>query len=256
MRQLSFGLWDSMPDQELLNAAAAGQLSTKAQVAKQAERLLGDVRAKAKLRGFLLTWLKADQVRDIAKDSAKFPGFDPAVIADLRTSLELFLNDVVWSEKSDFRQLFLAEDLYLNGRLAKFYGADLPADAGFTKVKLDANQRAGVLTHPYLMASFAHNKDSSPILRGVFLARGILAVSLRPPPAAFAPLAAELQPTLSTRERVVLQTKESNCLVCHGIINPWASRSNISTPSATSATKITASRSTPAARTTRARAAM
>ena len=70
------------------------------------------------------------------------------------------------------------------------------------------------------MASFAHNKDSSPILRGVFLARGILAVSLRPPPAAFAPLAAELAPTLTTRERVVLQTKESNCLVCHGIINP------------------------------------
>jgi cytochrome c553 len=218
--RLSYGLWDSMPDQELFSAAGSGQLSTKEQVAKQAERMLRDVRARDKLRGFLLTWLKADQVRDIAKDSAKFPGFDPAVIDDLRTSLELFLSDVVWSDKSDFRQLFLADDLFLNGRLAKFYGANLPADAGFTKVKLDANQRAGVLTHPYLMASFAHNKDSSPILRGVFLARGILAVSLRPPPAAFAPLAPELQPTLSTRERVSLQTKAANCMTCHGIINP------------------------------------
>ena len=110
--------------------------------------------------------------------------------------------------------------MFLNGRLAKFYGADLPADAGFTKVKLDADRRAGVLTHPYLMASFAHNKETSPILRGVFLARGVLAVSLRPPPAAFVPLSVDLQPTLTTRERVSLQTKSDNCMACHGIINP------------------------------------
>jgi hypothetical protein len=104
--------------------------------------------------------------------------------------------------------------------LAKFYGADLPADAPFTKVKLDSDRRAGVLTHPYLMASFAHNKETSPILRGVFLARGVLAVSLRPPPAAFVPLSVELQPTLTTRERVSLQTQSANCMACHGIINP------------------------------------
>ena len=71
-------------DQELLNAAwLRGQLATKEQVARQAERMLGDVRAKNKLRGFLMTWLKADEGRDIAKDSAKFPGFDSAVIDDL-----------------------------------------------------------------------------------------------------------------------------------------------------------------------------
>jgi Protein of unknown function (DUF1588) len=114
----------------------------------------------------------------------------------------------------------LADYLFLNGRLAKFYGADLPPDAGFTKVKLDANQRAGVLTHPYLMASFAHSKESSPILRGVFLARGVLALSLRPPPEAFVPLAPELQPSLTTRERVALQTQATSCMSCHGIINP------------------------------------
>jgi cytochrome c553 len=218
--RLSYGLWDSMPDQELLRAAASGQLSNKEQVAKQAERLLADPRAKAKIHAFLLTWAKADEPRDLAKDATKFPGFDPAVISDLRTSLELFLDDVAWSDKSDFRQLLTADTLFLNGRLAKFYGADLPADAGFTKVKLDADRRAGVLTHPYLMASFAHNKETSPILRGVFLARGVLAVSLRPPPAAFVPLSVELQPTLTTRERVSLQTKSDNCMACHGIINP------------------------------------
>jgi hypothetical protein len=70
------------------------------------------------------------------------------------------------------------------------------------------------------MATFAHSKDSSPILRGVFLARGLLAQSLRPPPVAVAPASPELQPTLTTRERVELQTRARDCLVCHGIINP------------------------------------
>jgi Protein of unknown function (DUF1592)/Protein of unknown function (DUF1588)/PA14 domain/Protein of unknown function (DUF1595)/Cytochrome C oxidase, cbb3-type, subunit III len=218
--RLSFGLWDSLPDQDLLNEAKAGRLLKKDEIARQAERMLGDLRVKAKLHDFLLTWVKADQVRDLAKDAKKFPGFDAAMIADLRTSLELFLDDVTWSEKSDFRELLSADYLFLNGRLAKFYGADLPADAEFTKVKLDAGERAGVLTHPFLMTSFAHNSDTSPILRGVFLARGVLAMSLRPPPEAVVPLSPELQPTLTTRERVTLQTQASNCMTCHAIINP------------------------------------
>jgi mono/diheme cytochrome c family protein len=218
--RLSFGLWDSIPDQDLLKAAKEGRLSKSDEIARQAERMLADLRAKAKLREFLLTWVKADQPRDVAKDAKKFPGFDPAMIADLRTSLEMFLDDVLWSDASDFRELLSADYVFLNGRLAKFYGADLPADAGFTKVKLDEGQRAGVLTHPFLMTSFAHNSETSPILRGVFLARGILAMSLRPPPEAFAPLSPELQPTLTTRERVALQTHASTCMGCHGIINP------------------------------------
>ncbi len=218
--RLSFGLWDSIPDQDLLKEAKAGRLTKSDEIARQAERMLGDQRAKAKLRDFLLTWVKADQPRDLAKDGKKFPGFDPAVISDLRTSLELFLENVTWSEKSDYRELLTADYLYLNGRLAKFYGADLPADAGFKQVKVDDGQRAGVLTHPFLMTSFAHNSETSPILRGVFLARGILAHSLRPPPEAVAPLSPELQPTLTTRERVTLQTHASTCMVCHGIINP------------------------------------
>ena len=78
---------------------------------------------------------------------------------------------MVWGESSDFRQLLLADALLLNGRLAKFYGADLPADAPFQKVQLEPGERAGVLTHPYLMASFAYTATSSPIHRGVFLAR-------------------------------------------------------------------------------------
>jgi cytochrome c553 len=218
--RLSFGLWDSLPDKELLAAAANGKLATKEQVARQAERMLADPRARAKIRGFLLNWVKADNGRDLSKDPKKFPGFDAALATDLRTSLELFLDDVVWSEKSDFRQMLLSDELFLNARLKEFYGADLPAEAEFTKVKLDSDRRAGVLTHPYLMSSFAHSGDSSPIHRGVFLARGVLAMSLRPPPEAVAPLAPDLHPTLTTRERVTWQTNAKTCMTCHGVINP------------------------------------
>jgi cytochrome c553 len=218
--RLSFGLWDSLPDQELLEAAVAGKLANREQVARQAERMVADPRAHAKIRAFLLQWLKVESVPDISKDSKQFSGFDPALASDLRTSLELFLEDVVWSKNSDFRRLLLADDLYINGRMAKYYGIDLPADAPFQKAKLNPEQRAGVLTHPYLMATFSYTAASSPIHRGVFLAKSVLGVSLRPPPEAFTPLSAELHPKLTTRERVALQTKPVSCQACHGIINP------------------------------------
>lgn len=218
--RLSFGLWDSLPDPALLEAAAAGKLATREQLASQAERMLGDLRARAKLRGFLFHWLKLDHAPDIVKDAKRFPGFDTAIVSDLRTSLELFLEESVWGERPDFRQLLLADHVYLNGRLAKFYGADLPPDAGFQKVKLNEKERAGVLTHPYQMAAFAYAGESSPIHRGVFLARGVLGLTLRPPADAFTPLSPDLHPSLTTRERVALQTKAGTCMSCHGVINP------------------------------------
>jgi mono/diheme cytochrome c family protein len=218
--RLSFGLWDSLPDAELLREAAAGRLTTREQVAHQAERMLGDRRAPAKLREFFLQWLKVDQPPELAKDPKRYPGFDRAIVSDLRTSLELFLDDAVWGGSSDFRQLLLADYVYLNGRLAKFYGADLPDGAPFQKVYLGPRSRAGLLTHPYLLATFAYTTTSSPIHRGVFLARNVLGVSLRPPPEAFTPLPAALHPELTTRERVALQTQPQSCQSCHGIINP------------------------------------
>jgi cytochrome c553 len=218
--RLSFGLWDSLPDPELLQAAAAGQLATREQMVRQAERMVGDLRSRSKVRQFLLQWLKVDPAPDLAKDPRRFPGFDRAAASDLRTSLELFLEDVVWGASSDFRQLFLADTLYLNGRLARFYGADLPLDAPFQKVAPKTGERAGVLTHPYLLATFAYTGTSSPIHRGVFLVRGVLGRVLAPPPEAFTPLPPDLHPQLTTRERVALQTRPQACQSCHGMINP------------------------------------
>lgn len=218
--RISFALWDSIPDAALLDAAAAGRLAGRDDVARQAERMLNDPRTRAKVREFLLQWLNVDQAPDLSKDPAAYPGFTPAVAADLRTSLELFLDDVVWGESSDFRQLLLADSTYLNGRLGSFYGGGVPPDAGFRKVPLDPNERAGVLAHPYLLAAFAYTASSSPIHRGVFVSRSLLGRALRPPPAAVAPLAPDLHPGLTTRDRVALQTRAETCQSCHGMINP------------------------------------
>lgn len=217
--RISFGLWDSIPDAALLDAARWGGLKDREGVAKQAGRMLRDLRAKAKLREFFFQWLKVDGAPDLAKDAKLFPGFDAAVASDLRTSLDLFLDDVAWGESSDFRQLLTGDSAYLNGRLAKVYGVDLPADAPFKKVSL-GKDRAGVLTHPYLLATFAYTSSSSPIHRGVFLARSVLGKTLRPPPEAVAPAPADLHPGMTTRQRVAMQTSPAACQTCHGMVNP------------------------------------
>ena len=117
--RLSFGLWDSIPDAALLQAAADGKLATREQVTAHAERMAGDLRTRAKVADFFHQWLRVDQIADVSKDPEAFPGFDDAVAADLRTSLDLFLDDVIWSERSDFRDLLLADYVYMNGRLTK-----------------------------------------------------------------------------------------------------------------------------------------
>ncbi|OWK39123.1 DUF1592 domain-containing protein [Fimbriiglobus ruber] len=242
--RLSFGLWDSLPDDQLLAAAAAGQLTTREQVTRQAERMLNDPRARAKMRDFLHAWLRMDHATDVSKDPKRFPGFTPDLVSDLRTSLDLFLDATVWAGDADFRKLLLADELYLNNRLAAFYGASRPDEKPaapvlprrwylpmtpapitaavdeYRKTKLNPEQRAGVLTHPFTLSAFAYTGESSPIHRGVFIARSVLGLALRPPPEAVSPLAADAVPGLSTRERVSLQTKPVSCMTCHGIVNP------------------------------------
>ncbi len=218
--RLSFTLWDSIPDQKLLEAAAAGQLSTPEQLRAHAERMILDLRTRSKTREFLHQWLKVEHMDNVAKDRELFPEFDEHVVSDLRTSLDLFLDDIIWSETSDFRKLLLTESLFLNGRLAKYYGADLPPDAEFQKVSFDPQQRAGVLSHPFLLTGFAYHSTSSPIHRGVFVSRSLLGRTLRPPPVAVAPLSPDLHAGLTTRERVILQTSPNLCNSCHAMINP------------------------------------
>ena len=217
---LSFGLWDSLPDTELKKAAAQGKLHTAEQIGAQARRMLADTRARAKFQYFLHHWLQMDRVEEVAKDSTLFPGFSPEIIADLRTSLNLFLDDVVWSPSSDYRRLLLEDDLFVNNRLAQFYGVNTNATDDFVKVSLDPKQRSGVVTHPYLLAAFSYPKSTSPIHRGVFLTRNIVGRALKPPPMAVAFKDAEFAPNLTMREKVAELTRPQACQGCHSVINP------------------------------------
>lgn len=217
--RLSFGLWDSIPDQPLWEAAAKNQLATPEQVRKQAERMVQDRRTRAKLRDFLFGWLRVDLGPEITKDAKEFSAFSPEIAADLRTSLELFLDDVVW-RTGDFRRLFTDDEVYVNGRLAPLYGATLDPDEPFRRLRLDDGRRGGLLSHPYMMSVLSYGSATSPIHRGVFLARTVLGNTLKPPQEAIAPLAPDQHPDLTTRERVALQTQAVACQTCHTMINP------------------------------------
>lgn len=247
--RLAFGLWDSLPDAELAKLAAQGRLRTREEVAQQANRMVNDPRARAKMQAFLQHWLQMDRVEPLSKDDKLFPGFTPEIIADLRTSLNIFLEDTVWNGPSDQRALLLADYVFLNNRLASFYGVttnvvtpsppSTPLSGGaagegggreggeghkmtddFVKVTLDPGQRSGVLTHPYLLSTFAYQKQSSPIHRGVFLTRNIVGRSLRPPPVAQTFDDASFAPDLTMREKVAQLTRSQACQGCHSVINP------------------------------------
>ena len=218
--RLALTLWDSAPDAALLQAAAAGKLKDAAQVRPHAQRLMKDPRAKAKLRDFLHHWLHVEEGAEIAKDQKEYPGFDQGVVMDLRTSLDLFAENIVWSEASDYRQLLLSDTILMNERLAKFYGQKVEAGAGFQPVKMDADQRAGVLTHPFVLATFSYTKSSSPIHRGVFVTRNILGRMLKPPPMAIAFMDDKFDPSLTMREKVAELTSKPACMSCHVTINP------------------------------------
>lgn len=222
--RLALVLHDSLPSNEwLLKQIADNKLQDEAAIRAAAKRMLNDYRTHAKTRDMLHAWLNLDHLTDIHKDQAKFPDFDAALVSDLRTSLDLFLDDIVWSDDSDFRRLILADTAWTTERIASFYGdAWKPAsesNADFHRTSPDSNSRLGLVNHPFLMSGLAYHDSTSPIHRGVFLIRYILGRTLRPPSEAFTPLSPDLHPDLTTRERVDLQTSPTSCQVCHTRIN-------------------------------------
>ena len=220
--RLALALWDSLPDQSLRQGASAGHLRTDNQLRSRAKTMLRDARAKAKLRGFFRHWLHLNETTRPAKDSDTFPKFDAALADDLRHSLFRFLDHVVWEGSGDYRELLRADYLFLNPRLAEYYGKK-PPDAnvtGFQLVSLPGQGRAGVVTHPYLLSTFAYADQTSPIHRGVFLARHVLGRTLKPPPSAVEFKDADFDPHLTMREKVTELTKAADCMSCHAVINP------------------------------------
>lgn len=229
--QLALAIWDSIPDRRLGRAADERRLAKPRQIERHARRMLDDPRTRQKLRTFFRHWLELEE-RDLAKDEQMFPEFDDAVIADLRRSLELFVDEVVWSDTSDYRQLLLADYLLVNDRLRNVYRDELeletaadcqPCDdaaSDFTAVRCVSSRRSGILTHPYLLSAFAYHNNTSPIHRGVFLTRNIVGRGLKPPPVAVAFEDSKFAPELTMREKITELTREQACMSCHSVINP------------------------------------
>ena len=217
--RLSFSLLNSIPDPPLLEAAQNGRLADEKQIREHAWRLVNDYRGRARLLEFLRRWMNLERLQEIDKDKAVFPDFTPELAADMRVSLELMLEQALDADSADFQRLLLTDTIFMNGRMAKFYGVDLPDNAPFQEVKFEPDKRAGIISHPFILSGFAYMQTSSPIHRGVFMSRGILGRGVKPPPLAVAPTAPDLAPNLTTRERVTIQTSPEVCANCHGLIN-------------------------------------
>ena len=226
--RLALTLYDSLPsDERLMKRIERGRLVNRKQVSDAAWEMVSDYRCQAKTREFIHHWLDLDQIDEITKDQQIYPGFDAGLVADLRQSLDAFIDHVISSEQGDFRQLLQADWMFTSPRIESFYGeAWQPYRFGKNDPNLklhrstqDRIEHVGVLTHPLLLSKLAYHRTSSPIHRGVFLTRHTLGRVLRPPNAAFSPLNPDLHPGLTTRQRVEMQTNEKNCQVCHSKIN-------------------------------------
>ena len=219
--RLAIGLWDSMPDNQLLRAAAAGRLKTPDEARQQALRMLRDPRSRAKLRDAFHHWIGLDHAEEIAKDTEQYPDYDKSLEADLRTSLNIFLDNIVWQTAgADFRKLLNSRYLPLNERLARLYGAQRVKHLGEFGPSFFDHERAGLLTHPYLLALYSYHNGTSPIHRGVFVTRHVLGRSLKPPPEAVVFKDEVFASDMTMREKVTQLTKPDACMTCHEIINP------------------------------------
>ena len=149
-----------------------------------------------------------------------------------------------WSERSDYRRLYSSDEIYVSKLMADYYDIELkhtpqqeinsplpvgndPIEAapkhefdGFIKTNVGGESRSGILTHPYLMTGLSYHRTTSPIHRGVFVARRLLGRTLKQPPENFEPLKEDFDPTMTTRERVAHQTQDKSCQTCHSFINP------------------------------------
>ena len=222
--RLSLVLFDSLPcDQWLTRLVRSNELTSHSQIREVANRMVRDYRTQTKIREMLYEWLNLTHLTDITKDQKEFPGFDAALVNDLRASFDAFLDEAISSADSDYQQLFNANWSFTTPCIQEFYGNTWsPSEtqaAGLSRTHGDDQLRHGILTHPYLMSALSYHDSTSPIHRGVFLIRYMLGRTLRPPSDAFSPLSPDLHPNLTTRERIALQTSPENCQVCHSKIN-------------------------------------
>lgn len=218
--RLSYFLLGSMPDAALLTAAESGELDTAEGVAVEARRLLQLPRARQRIGLFFVEWLRLRNIEKLQKDTTLFPDFDLSMGQLLKEQIELFTQAVIIDEGGTAQDLLTASFTYVNNRLAPMYGVEAPSGSTMARVELDPSQRAGLLTHAALLATYAHQNQTDPVTRGKFIRESILCDTVPAPPADLVVTAPVITPGSTTRERFRQHQEDPGCGGCHSLMDP------------------------------------
>ncbi len=219
--RLSFFLWASVPDEELLDVAARGELSRPEVLARQVERMLGDERSRSLVTDFASQWLYLKNLEAITPDMRLFPDFDDNLRQALRQETELVFDDIVRSNRSVL-DLLRSDETFLNERLAKHYGIPHVYGSQFRRVALAPDQhRGGLLRQGSVLTVTSYATRTSPVLRGKWVLENILGSPPPPPPENVPPLTDNtVAANLSVRERLAQHRAHEACAACHNRIDP------------------------------------
>ena len=220
---LSYLVTGSMPDDQLLAAANAGQLATPQQIDQQVTRLLQDPRAPDAVMGFMTGWLGLDRLDTVVKDDTFFKP-SPTLKASMAGETRAFLLDA-FNTNMPVSSLFTATYSFFNQELGQFYGIypndGTQLDSSFKKVMLPASQRdAGLLAQGSVLTGYSDAAISSPVLRGKLVRTRLLCQSIPPPPANVNTKLAPPGATQTTREHFAQHDQNATCAACHHLMDP------------------------------------
>ena len=222
--RLSFFLWSSGPDDELLDLAEQGRLADPAVLEEQARRMLADPRASALVRNFAGQWLYLRNLRSVVPDAIAFPEFDENLRAAFRQETELFVDSLLREDRSVL-DLLGAGYTFVNERLAAHYGIPNVYGSHFRRVRLDdemAERRGGIFGHGSLLTVTSYPNRTSPVLRGKWMLTNVLGTPPPPPPADVPDLPERGADgrAATVRDRLARHRESPACSVCHAPMDP------------------------------------
>ena len=221
--RLSFFLWATGPDAELVKAAAAGALRTRVGLEKQVRRLLADPRAESLATRFGSQWLRLQDLDKIFPDYLLYPQYDDRLASAMKRETELFFESIV-REDRNVLDLVTADYSFVNERLGKHYGIPNVTGSQFRRVQLPAERR-GILGQGSILTLTSVADRTSPVLRGKWVMEVLLGTPPPPPPPDVPALDDSVKATeggkmLSTRQRMEQHRKNPTCNACHRYIDP------------------------------------